>query len=88
MIRVLIVDDHVLVRTGVRRLIDDLDGIQVVGEAETGEEAISIVHQDEPNVILMDVSMPGIGGLEATRKLSITHPHLPIVILTAGTQEG
>ncbi len=87
MIRVLIVDDHDLVRMGIRRLIDDLEDIEVVGEAASGEEAIKFIRDDEPNVVLMDVSMPGIGGLETTRKLSISHPHLPIVIVTVHTED-
>ncbi len=87
MIKVLIVDDHEIVRTGIRRLIDDLDGIDVIDEASSGEEAIAIIRKSEPDVVLMDVTMPGIGGLEATRKLSLSHPKLPIVIVTVHTED-
>lgn len=69
MVRVLLVDDHDLVRTGIRRLLDDVNGIEVVGEAATGEEAVCEARKLLPDVVLMDVTMPGIGGLEATRKL-------------------
>ena len=69
MLRVLLVDDHDLVRTGIRRLLDDSSDIQVVGEAPSGEVALTTARELDPDVILMDVTMPGIGGLEATRKL-------------------
>ena len=73
MIRVLVVDDHDLVRTGITRMLADISGLQVVGEAETGEEALKKVRELKPDVVLMDVKMPGIGGLEATRKLQHSH---------------
>ena len=69
MVRVLLVDDHELVRAGIRRLLDDTSDIEVVGEAASGEAALSKARELMPDVILMDVTMPGIGGLEATRKL-------------------
>ena len=87
MIRLLLVDDHQLVRTGIRRLLDDIHDIQVVAEAASGEEALVLVRQDPPDVILMDVSMPGIGGLETTRRLKATHPHIPVVIVTVHTDD-
>ena len=68
-IKVLIVDDHELVRSGIKRLLADVKDIDVVGEAESGEDAIKIARDKQPHVILMDVKMPGIGGLEATRKI-------------------
>jgi two-component system invasion response regulator UvrY len=69
MITVLIVDDHDLVRTGVRKILDDVSGIKVIGEASAGEEAVKLARKSRPNIVLMDVKMPGIGGLEATRKI-------------------
>jgi len=69
MVRVLLVDDHELVRTGIRRLLEDTGDIEVVGEAASGEAALNSARELRPDVILMDVTMPGIGGLEATRKL-------------------
>ena len=68
MIKVLIVDDHQMVRFGTRRLLEDESGLQIVGEASSGEEAIEAVDALNPQVVLMDVQMPGIGGLEATRR--------------------
>ena len=64
MIRVLVIDDHDLVRTGIRRMLADVAGIKVVGEGESGEDAIRLGKELQPDVILMDIKMPGIGGLE------------------------
>lgn len=86
-INVLLVDDHELVRTGIRRLLDDAPGIKVCAEAQSGEEAINQARQHSPDVVLMDVSMPGIGGLEATRKLLRLYPEMPIIILTVHTDD-
>ena len=82
MIRVLVVDDHDLVRTGITRMLADIDGLQVVGEACTGEESLLKVRELKPDVVLMDVKMPGIGGLEATRKLMRSHPDIKVVAVT------
>lgn len=82
MINVMLVDDHDLVRKGIRRLLDDASGIKVVAEAHDGEQAIRQVRQKKPDVILMDVSMPGIGGLEATRKISRSTPDVKIIAVT------
>jgi two-component system invasion response regulator UvrY len=82
MINVMLVDDHDLVRTGIRRLLDDIDGIKVVAEAGNGEQAIRQVRNKRPDVILMDVSMPGIGGLEATRKITRSLPDMKIIAVT------
>jgi two-component system invasion response regulator UvrY len=81
-INVLLVDDHDLVRVGIRRLLTDLKGIKVVGEAKSGEEAIRVVRDLQPHVVLMDVKMPGIGGLEATRKLLRTDPDIKVIAVT------
>jgi len=83
MIRVMLVDDHELVRTGVRRLIDDFDDIEVIAEAGSGEDALTLIRDYEPNVVLMDVNMPGMGGVEATRKLLKLMPAISVVAVTA-----
>ncbi|HAB03820.1 MAG TPA: two-component system response regulator UvrY [Pseudomonas sp.] len=82
MIRVLVVDDHDLVRTGITRMLADIDGLQVVGEADSGESALRLARELKPDVVLMDVKMPGIGGLEATRKLLRSHPDTKVVAVT------
>lgn len=87
MINVLLVDDHELIRTGIRRLLDDVEGINVLAEAQSGEEALKFVRSKRPDVVLMDVSMPGIGGMEATRKINQYDPQLPIIILTVHTDD-
>ena len=87
MINVLVVDDHELVRTGILRILDDASGIKVVGEANSGEEALELVKKKQPDVILMDVTMPGMGGLEATRKLLSLYPTVRIIILSVHDEE-
>jgi two-component system invasion response regulator UvrY len=82
MINVMLVDDHDLVRKGLRRLLDDTSGIKVVAEAPDGEQAIRQVRKRKPDVILMDVSMPGIGGLEATRKITQVSPDMKVIAVT------
>lgn len=82
MINVLLVDDHDLVRAGVSRLLSDVAGIKVIGEASSGEEAVKIAREKHPHVVLMDVKMPGIGGLEATRKMLRNDPDIKIIALT------
>jgi DNA-binding NarL/FixJ family response regulator len=80
---VLVVDDHDLVRTGITRMLADVDGLQVVGQADSGEEALKKARELKPDVVLMDVKMPGIGGLEATRKLLRSNADLKVVAVTA-----
>lgn len=82
MINVLLVDDHEIVRCGIRRILQDVQGMKVIGEARTGEDGINLCREHHPNVVLMDVKMPGIGGLEATRKLQRIMPDVKIIILT------
>ncbi len=87
MIKVLLVDDHELVRTGIRRLIEDIKGLEVVGEVETGEAAIDFAKDQHVDVVLMDLNMPGIGGLEATRRLISKDKHLKIIVVTVHNTE-
>lgn len=82
MINVMLVDDHDLVRKGIRRLLDDSSGIKVIAEAPDGEQAIRQIRKQKPDVILMDISMPGIGGLEATRKITQVSPDMKVIVVT------
>jgi NarL family two-component system response regulator LiaR len=86
-IRVVLVDDHAVVRKGLRALFGREPGIEVVGEAEDGEQAVRTVGRLRPDVILMDLEMPGIGGVEATRQISEHHPDVKIVVLTSHAAE-
>jgi two-component system, NarL family, response regulator NreC len=81
-IRVLIADDHGLMRAGVRALLTATEDIEVVGEAEDGDEAIREVRRLDPDVVLMDVAMPGLGGLEATLVIRKEKPDAKILVLT------
>ena len=81
-IRVLIVDDHPLVREGVRALLASVPDTAIVGEAANGEEAIARAAELQPDVILMDLHMPGINGIEATRQVLQINPHIEILVLT------
>ncbi|WP_444994469.1 UvrY/SirA/GacA family response regulator transcription factor [Aliikangiella sp. IMCC44359] len=87
MIKVLIVDDHELIRSGISRLLADDDKISVIGEATSGEEAVSKARELRPEVILMDANMPGIGGLEATRRLIRFDPDVKIIAVTVHGDE-
>ena len=86
-ITVLLVDDHALVRRGFRRLLEDDSGIKVVGEGSNGEEAIRLMTELKPQVIVMDAAMPGTGGLEATRKILAKFPKAAILMLSMHSEE-
>ena len=87
MINVLLVDDHELVRTGIKRILDDVRGFKVIGEAKTGEEAVQFCRQHAPNIVLMDMNMPGMGGLEATKKICRYCPDVKIIVLTVNCED-
>jgi two-component system invasion response regulator UvrY len=81
--KILVVDDHDLVRMGIVRMLADVEGYQVVGDAKSGEEAVTKARVLKPDVVLMDVKMPGMGGLEATKKLLTVNPVIKIIAVTA-----
>lgn len=88
MIRVLVVDDHPVVRAGLAGMIGRADGIEVVGEAGDGEQAVSRVTELSPDVVLMDLRMPGRDGVWATRALTAEHPDVAVLVLTTYDTDG
>ena len=83
MIEVLLVDDHALMREGLRALIEGADGMRVVGAAADGSEALERARELRPHVVLMDLSMPGLDGAEATRRLTAELPEVQVLVLTS-----
>jgi DNA-binding NarL/FixJ family response regulator len=81
-IRILIADDHPLFRDGLRALLESVPDMQVIGEAATGDEALTQAHALQPDVILMDLKMPGMNGIEAARHILLTSPHIHILVVT------
>lgn len=77
------VDDHELVRTGLRVILESEKDISVIGEADTGEEALHKIRENKPDVVLMDIKMPGIGGLETAKRLRRSFPDVGIIVVTA-----
>ncbi|MFT6791228.1 MAG: two-component system invasion response regulator UvrY, partial [Cellvibrionaceae bacterium] len=86
-VKILIVDDHDLVRMCLSRILDDVEGFRVIGEANTGESALKTALEIFPDIILMDIKMPGIGGIEATRRLTAVDKHAKVIAVTACEDE-
>ena len=82
-LRILLVDDHTIVRLGLKTLIGDQPGLEVVGEASTAAEAVRAAERLRPDVVLMDIRMPGEGGIEATRQITTRFPQSKVVMLTS-----
>lgn len=82
MIKVMLADDHRIVREGLKRILDETHDIKVIGEASTGREAIEKINKNLPDVLILDISMPDMDGLDATKQIHELFPKLPILILT------
>ena len=87
-LRVLLVDDHDLFRTGLRNLLEEQDTLEVVGEAATGVEAVEQVRDLSPDVVVMDLNMPGMGGVEATRHIAEVSPLTRVLVLTISDEDS
>ena len=87
-VRVALVDDHRLVRVGLRSLLESTPGFAVVGEAGDGREAVDLVTSTTPDVVLMDLSMPDVDGVTATRAIVATHPEVRVLVLTSFTDRA
>jgi two-component system invasion response regulator UvrY len=85
--KIIVADDHDLVRMGIVRMLSDVPGFKVVGEAKSGEEAARLAKEFKPDVVLMDVKMPGIGGLEATKKILAYNSNIKIIAVTSLADE-
>ena len=88
MIRIVLADDHTIMRSGLRAVLDRYSDMQVVGEAADGRQAIQCVEENRPEVIVMDVAMPNLNGIEAARQISAKHPGVSIVVLSMHSDEG
>jgi DNA-binding NarL/FixJ family response regulator len=83
--RVLVVDDHSLVRAGLRALLEKVSGIEVVGEASDGREALKLIETANPELVLMDIAMPGFNGLEATSRITRSMPGTRVIVVSVHT---
>lgn len=81
-LRVLLADDHALVRAGMRSLLRDIEGVEVVGEAADGVQALALAERERPDVVLLDIAMKGMNGLEAAARLRELHPGIKVIILS------
>jgi DNA-binding NarL/FixJ family response regulator len=86
-IRILLADDHKLVRAGIRSLVERLPGVEVVGEASDGREALRLIGEHRPQIVLMDIAMPELNGLEATERVAKTFPDVSVIILSIYSDE-
>ena len=79
---VILVDDHLMFRLGMKKILEASEDINVVGEASDGQELLSLLNKVSPHMVILDISMPKISGIEATREIKVTYPHLKVLILT------
>lgn len=87
-VRVMLVDDHRLIRAGIRSLLSGIDGVDVIGEADTGREALAMAAATEPDVVILDVGLPELNGLEVAGRLAKEHPRVRVMILSMHTDRA
>jgi two-component system response regulator NreC len=87
-VKILIAEDHGVMRAGLRALLEDEAGIEIIGEAENGEEVLRLASELSPDIVLMDVGMPEMGGIEATRRLKNLYPQIQVLVLTVYEEES
>jgi two-component system, NarL family, response regulator NreC len=87
-VRILLADDHIVVRNGLRLILQQQPDFQVVGEASDGREAVRLAESEQPDVVVMDIGMPNLNGIEATRRIVTSRPKTAVVILSMHTAEG
>ena len=87
-IRLMVVDDHALFRRGLIGLLSEFKGFEVVGEAGSGEDALRLIPRAKPDMVLLDINMPGMGGIETLKALRKTNPDLPILMLTVSQEDA
>src|SRR3954463_3064246 len=88
MIRVILADDHTLLRAGIRALLEDLQGVEVVAEAADGREALALVEAHRPDVVLLDIAMPHLSGLDVAARLTRDQPEVKVLILSMHKDEA
>lgn len=84
----IIADDHIFVREGLRELIENQLDLQVIGEADDGEAAVKLCHEQAVDLVIMDISMPGLSGIDATRKIKESHPGIKVIILSMHAEKN
>ena len=88
MTRIVLAEDHTLVRKGMRLLLETIPGLSVVGEAADGLEALQLIEEHRPDCVLMDLAMPGLSGIEAVRRASAEFPHIPVLVVSMHADEA
>jgi len=87
MVKVVIADDHPFIREGVKKVVNSKTDLEVIGEAENGNELLDILEEKEPNIVILDITMPGKSGLELLKQINSLYPDLPVLILSIHSEE-
>lgn len=86
-VRILLADDHQIIIDGLKMLIDDMDGIEIVGEATNGRDAVKLAGEHKPDIVIMDVAMPELNGIEATRQIIDEYPEVKVIVLSSHSEK-